>query len=142
MSTPIKKCSCRQGRERLCVFHALLHAVVKLLQPEAFRPEAYRFGAGRRTPPVQQISSLTRRYRAGTDWHSGAVEKWAQHSFRVAGAQFLARSGINVGVIQLIGRWGSSATFRFVQTAASVPEGGQRELRRLRWAIVQRRGNP
>ena len=36
-----------------------------------------------------------------------ALQKWAQHSFRVAGAQMFARANVPVPTIQVIGRWGS-----------------------------------
>ena len=128
MFTPLQKCSCKQGHERLCVFHALLNVVVDLRKKQAFRPEAYLFGNRGQMPTARQISVLAKCCAVALnqvsldEWHSGALDRWAQHSFRVAGAQFLARAGIDVAVIQLIGRWGSNAIFRYVQTAAFVPE--------------------
>ena len=39
------------------------------------------------------------------------------HALRVAGAQFMARHGIELYMIQLMGRWGSKAVERYVQQA-------------------------
>ena len=51
------------------------------------------------------------------DAHGRAVERYGGHSLRVAGAQFLAAAGIQTALIQLLGRWSSSAIERYVQTA-------------------------
>ena len=51
-------------------------------------------------------------------WGPTALEKWAEHSFRVSGAQMSAKAGVEVHVIQLLGRWGSQAVARYVQEAA------------------------
>ncbi|CAE7206162.1 ftsH [Symbiodinium natans] len=121
-------CVCRGGRQTLCVFHALLDIVTALRSRQAWRPEAYLFGCEGLMPTARQVSTLARCCAVALgqasldEWSSGALDRWAQHSFRVAGAQFLARSGVDVAVIQLIGRWGSNAIFRYVQTAAFVPE--------------------
>ena len=34
------------------------------------------------------------------------LEDWAEHAFRVAGSQFMARSRIPLPTIQMLGRWG------------------------------------
>jgi hypothetical protein len=45
------------------------------------------------------------------------IERLGGHSLRVSGAQAMARSGIDVVVIQLMGRWGSSTVLRYIQEA-------------------------
>ena len=45
------------------------------------------------------------------------TEDIAEHAMRVSGAQLLARSGVELYVIQLYGRWGSSVIERYVQEA-------------------------
>ena len=45
------------------------------------------------------------------------AERFAEHTLRVAGAQFLARLGLELYLIQLIGRWGGSSITRYVQSA-------------------------
>jgi hypothetical protein len=52
------------------------------------------------------------------------VEDIAEHAMRVSGAQLLARSGVELYITQLYGRWGSSVIERYVQEtplAKSVP---------------------
>ena len=45
-------------------------------------------------------------------------QRFGEHVARVAGAQALARAGVDISLIELIGRWGSSAVRRYVQQAA------------------------
>ena len=112
-----------------------------LQKGQAFRPEAYLSGTEGRMPTARRVTALakccaiTLGQESLDDWHAGALDRWAQHSFRVAGAQFLARCGIDVAVIQLIGRWGSNAIFRYAQTAAFVPE-------RAAQTVAQALGHP
>ena len=40
-----------------------------------------------------------------------------EHSFRRAGAQYYARNGVAVGIIQFIGRWGSETVYRYIDEA-------------------------
>ena len=51
------------------------------------------------------------------DIAGSTVERYGEHAMRVSGAQFFARQGYHVYVIQLIGRWGSLAVARYVQLA-------------------------
>ena len=45
------------------------------------------------------------------------IERYGGHSLRVAGAQFMAAAGVQTALIQLLGRWSSSAIERYIQTA-------------------------
>ena len=49
------------------------------------------------------------------DVHTATIA--AEHALRVLGAQFMCRMGIDVYMIQLMGRWGSSAILRYIQDA-------------------------
>jgi hypothetical protein len=49
--------------------------------------------------------------------------QFAEDLFRVSGAQMLARADIELYMIQLIGRWGSSAVTRYVQDAPLCRQG-------------------
>ena len=51
-------------------------------------------------------------------WPAGVVQRWAQHTFRVSGAQMFASASLDLHVIMLLGRWGSAAIVRYVQEAA------------------------
>ena len=44
-------------------------------------------------------------------------QRFHEHVLRVAGAQFLARSGLEVLLIQLFARWGGSSVLRYIQDA-------------------------
>jgi hypothetical protein len=44
-------------------------------------------------------------------------DSFAEHSMRVSGAQMLARCGVDVHIIMLLGRWGSQAILRYIQEA-------------------------
>ena len=51
------------------------------------------------------------------EWPIDAIQLWAEHAFRVSGAQMFARAGLDLYLIQLLGRWGSRAIERYVQEA-------------------------
>ena len=51
------------------------------------------------------------------DWPVDQIQQWAEHAFRVSGAQMFARAGVDLYLIQLLGRWGSRAIERYVQEA-------------------------
>ncbi|CAK0883768.1 unnamed protein product, partial [Prorocentrum cordatum] len=42
---------------------------------------------------------------------------WGGHSLRVSGAQSLARAGLDIWLIQLLGRWGSDAVLGYIRAA-------------------------
>ena len=50
-------------------------------------------------------------------WNFNQLQSWAEHAFRVSGAQMLARANLELYLIQLLGRWGSRAIERYVQEA-------------------------
>ena len=52
-----------------------------------------------------------------TDARGRLRQCFGGHTLRVSGAQFLARHGVDTYLIQLIGRWGSNATLRYMQLA-------------------------
>ena len=56
--------------------------------------------------------ALTKKDGKGTDF-----QRFGEHVMRVAGAQFFARRGIELFMIQLYARWGSSAILRYVNDA-------------------------
>ena len=45
------------------------------------------------------------------------LQRFGKHVLRVSGSQLMARAGIELFIIQLIGRWGSMAIARYVQEA-------------------------
>jgi len=58
------------------------------------------------------------------DGAGGLRQRFGEHVLRVAGAQFLARSGLDLILIQLFARWGSNAVLRYVQDAPLELQGG------------------
>ena len=52
-----------------------------------------------------------------SEWNSDQIQKWAEHVFRVVGAQMFSRAGMELYFIQLVGRWGSRAIELYVQEA-------------------------
>ena len=60
-------------------------------------------------------TSVTRLGPAGAPMH-----RFQGHVLRVSGAQMMAAAGIEIHLIQLLGRWSSSAVLRYTQDAALV----------------------
>ena len=52
------------------------------------------------------------------DWPAELPQRWAQHTFRVSGAQTFARANLDLHVIMLLGCCGSAAIVRYVQEVA------------------------
>ena len=123
--TPLQRCDCSYGRSPLCVFHALLQVVVSIRQAGRWAPEVHLFRAPSSSvaSPTQVVHlaracALVLQQQVLEEWGAEAVKRWAQHVFRVAGAQLFARSYLDLPYIQLMGRWGSMAVLRYVQEAA------------------------
>ena len=124
MFTPLQKCQCQAGRQPLCVFHAMLSQSISLRRQGSWQPESPFFPSPDASVPskrmvarLAQAAALVLMRAQFTDWPLESVVDWAQHSFRVAGAQFFARGGVQLGQIQLVGRWGSMSILRYVQDA-------------------------
>ena len=69
---------------------------------------------------VARLAEALAQYLQSNDmdeWPTDTVQKWAEHAFRVSGAQMFARAGLDLYLIQLLGRWGSRAIERYVQDA-------------------------
>ena len=123
--TAFQQCSCRNGLHVLCVYHALLLVVVQLRKEQKWEPTTHLFRAAEsEVASKSQVIFLARacayvlQQEQLSEWGLDAIDRWAQHVFRVAGAQLFARSYLDVSYIQLLGRWGSSSVLRYVQEAA------------------------
>ena len=127
MFTSLQKCSCTEGRRPLCVFYALLDLVVRRRRAGSYDPEAPLFGEDGVPPSAKQLTKLAQVYafvlhnESLHDWSPAAIDEWSQHCFRVSGSQLFARSGVALPVIQVIGRWGSLAVWRYVQESVFNP---------------------
>mgnify|MGYP006901806923 CR=1 FL=1 len=57
-------------------------------------------------------------------------DRFSEHVLRVSGAQLLARRGMQLICIKLLGRWGSAAILRYIQDAplAQLPEAAKNAM--------------
>ena len=112
----------------LCPWHAAERHLVRLSQHPAKKPGAFfplfpgedGMVISKYKTNLHLRAALT---TAGinttlTDASGHVHELFGGHSLRVAGAQFLAAAGVEVSLIQLLGRWSSSAVERYTQQAA------------------------
>eukprot|EP00972_Heterocapsa_arctica_P096292 14206846-Heterocapsa_arctica.AAC.1 len=51
-------------------------------------------------------------------------DRYGEHVCRVAGAQLLSRAGMDLYLVQLFARWGSSTVLRYVQLAPLLAQAG------------------
>jgi hypothetical protein len=123
-------CSCNTRVHGLCVWHSAERHLVRL---EAFRTDAPRSqlplfpGEDGRTASKQEFieairaviaqtgTSLT---RPGPDGQES--QRFHGHTLRISGAQMLSSSGVELALIQLLGRWTSTAVLRYTQDSALV----------------------
>ena len=124
-------CICQGGRPRAdCPVHALWDHLITLQRrfPGRFRggvPEAslplFPTSAGRAiskvafTAVVLEGACRTDQPQANAD---GSL-RLSGHSLRATGAQHLAKLGMDLLSIQLLGRWGSTALFGYIRDAAT-----------------------
>ena len=86
-------------------------------------PEFYFFTGSSEPPSKRQVARLAQvlafslHEDAAEDMLLAQLEDWAEHAFRVAGSQLMARSRIPLPTIQMLERWGSMAVLRYVQEA-------------------------
>ena len=83
---------------------------------EAIRHTARRCGAcltSKRHGPADALDTNDNE----TKTRAETKHNFCGHALRISGAQLLARMGIELYLIQLIGRWGSMAVVRYVQNA-------------------------
>ncbi|CAE7265094.1 DNMT3A [Symbiodinium sp. CCMP2592] len=122
--TPLQQCNCSLGRNPLCAYHAALRCSIRLRKQGRWSSKSPFFGDGSGPPTKAQVVWLARVFAwvlcAGDlhEWPRQVLQRWAQHAFRVAGAQLFARADLDLHVIMLLGRWGSAAIYRYVQEAA------------------------
>ena len=123
--TSLQRCACSTGRHPLCPYHAALRMSVELRRTQRWNKEAaFIRDRNGEAPSKTQLAYLARVAAkvllddALMDWPIAALQRWSQHTFRVAGSQLFARAGLDVSYIMLLGRWGSAAILRYIQEAA------------------------
>ena len=133
LTTRVLKCGCRTMLHRLCPWHCAERHLIRLAGHES-----HRFGgtlpllpdrSGRVISKYKFIDLLRNVLScAGIpvvyhDEKGQEFHRFGGHCLRVSGAMMLAASGTPTSLIQLLGRWSSSAVERYVQQApmTSVP---------------------
>lgn len=121
-------CSCGVRNHTMCVWHSTERHLVRLdLHPQ--RGQGAQFplfpAEGGRTASKQEFieairgviqrtgTPLTRPGPDGVETH-----RFHGHSLRIAGAQMLSGAGVELALIQLLGRWTSTAVLRYTQDSA------------------------
>lgn len=128
LTTRTLTCACPVQMSPLCPWHAAERHLVRLSQHPAKKPGTFfplfpgedGMVISKYKTNLHLRAALT---TAGinttlTDASGHVHELFGGHSLRVAGAQFLAAAGVEVSLIQLLGRWSSSAVERYTQQAA------------------------
>ena len=122
------QCACRASVLPLCPYHAARRHVDRLKAAGAWARGKPLFpdGAGRTWARGEVVLFFRRVLLAAgvtltTTDHTGAVVQiYARHLCRVARAAWLAGRAVPTPVIQLLGRWSSTAVERYVQAAPLV----------------------
>ena len=121
------QCACGVQDHPLCPWHAAERHLIRLSSHPQRRPDGYLplfpQSDGNTATKYMLVKNIRQTLEAGglettlTDDGGKLVEKYSGHCLRVSGAQFLAAAGVQVALIQLLGRWSSSAVERYIQQA-------------------------
>ena len=134
-------CACSVQLSPLCPWHAAERHLVRLHHHGHRRAGAYfPLFPGNDGQTVSKYkmnihirAALTTAGVATTQVDANGIshELYGGHSMRVSGAQFLSASGVELALIQLLGRWSSNAIERYTQDAALtiVPQISQQVIR-------------
>ena len=121
-------CSCSTRRHTMCVWHAAERHLIRL---EPYLSNCTRAhlplfpdSEGRTTSKqifVEAIRKViaatgTSLTRPGPDGQNS--QRFHGHALRISGAQMLSSSGVELALIQLLGRWTSTAVLRYTQDSA------------------------
>ena len=132
------RCPCRTVEHRLCPWHAAERHLIRLNGMPASRSSVVQplmpDPLGNVVTKIAFVEALRQMLtRAGvTVFLEGddgqQIPRFGGHSMRVSGAMMLANAKVPVYLIQLLGRWSSSAIERYIQQAPltsvpSLPDG-------------------
>ena len=109
-------CACRVARQILRPYHCMKRhmARIRLLGADATSPRAPLFPSG--TGGVLSKEQFIRASRA-TLRACGVETRFTGHIARISGVQWLHNLGVPMQMLQLLGRWASLTTLRYVQAA-------------------------
>ena len=111
MFTQLQTCSCTGGRQALCPFHGALRLAIGIRQARRWSSDTFLCSGAAIPPSKRQVARLAQvagfclHNDASEDWMLSQIEDWAEHAFRVAGAQFTCkklsarRHGRNGGIL-------------------------------------------
>lgn len=121
-------CSCNIRTHNLCVWHSTERHLVRL-EAHPARASGPQFPlfpdeAGRTASKQKFIEAIrtviaktdTPMTRQGPDGQE--TQRFHGHCLRISGAQMLSSSGVELSLIQLLGRWTSTAVLRYTQDSA------------------------
>ena len=123
-------CACSAGQIRPdCPVHALWDQILLL---KKLYPQQHQAGTPDAVLPLfptlegtaidksnfTQTVVVAARHLGLPETAAGGMERLSGHSMRATGAQGLARLGMDIFSIQLLGRWGSSTVLAYVRDAA------------------------
>lgn len=135
-------CACSVQLSPLCPWHSAERHLVRLSQHPAKKSGAFfplfpgddgevvtKYKTNVHLRAALTTAGITTTMQ---DANGFSHELFGGHSLRVSGAQFLAAAGVEMSLIQLLGRWSSSAVERYTQQAALsiVPQVPQQVLNR------------
>ena len=116
-------CSCSGGRSIICPYcnavehKDAMHAKGYTADSPLFPDMGGNVISKRALARLAEAVALFIHQVQMSEWPIDAVQLWAEHAFRVSGAQMFARAGLDLYLIQLLGRWGGRAIERYVQDA-------------------------
>lgn len=121
-------CACAVQLSPMCPWHAAERRLIRLQQHPHKRKGAYcplfpgndgetisKYKMNIHIRAALTTAGIT---TTAVDANGLTHELYGGHSMRVSGAQFLASSGVELSLIQLLGRWSSHAVERYTQDAA------------------------
>ena len=123
-------CDCDARHQPLCPVHAArrhLHRLHRLFRQQVPEQPLFPNNLGTTMSSNQLKDMVTGTLqRLGVETTRPGLQgerlpRFGEHVLRVSGAQFFARAGLELYIIQLMGRWGSRAIERYVQDAYLMP---------------------
>ena len=127
LTTRVLQCACGVREHPLCPWHTAERHLIRLSSHSSRRPGGYLplfpQSSGASITKHLLVQAVRRVLSSGgiettlKDDSGREIDKFGGHCLRVAGAQFLAAAGVQLPLIQLLGRWSSSAVERYVQNA-------------------------
>ena len=121
------RCACRVRRQRLCPFEAVQRHLTRVARWEEIHAKAASFAVPASDGFELSKESVVRGFKLALqtsgvplqrpDEAGNRIERFQGHCARVSGAQWLVGMGLQLSLVQVLGRWTSYAIHRYVQQA-------------------------